>query len=304
MTAPAFTLREESITLPQGAWTGGKRTLVYWGEKVAMGFTQGRFSNYLFPVFSPAGYAVTSESPADHPHHHSIWIGADHVNLHMPAPAGVEVYSYNFYVNDTFQGRAPGRIEEVSIVADGDADAGNGLMIVQDLLWRGPQEWGAPEGRAILHERRTTHICHLASHSAFQIDISCALKPDAHEVTIGPTRHAWFNARVGPGMSKLQGGQIRYRASDSAQAQQETAVWTSYSGTVGGGSRAGIALAPRLPVETASWYTSDWGVMTANPCRDRAITVRPGEAPAQLRARYLVFDGSLDDDALDTLLTV
>ena len=300
MTAPAFTLREESIALPQGAWAGGKRTLVYWGEQVALGFTQGRFSNYLFPVFSPAGFAVTSEGPADHPHHHSIWIGADHVNLHMPAPAGTEVYSYNFYVNDTFQGRAPGRIEEVCIDADGD---GNGLTIRQELLWRGPQEWGAPAGRAILHEQRTTRICHLASHSAFQIDIRCALEPDAHAVTIGPTRHAFFNARVGPGMSRLHGGQIRYRASDGALPQQETAVWTSYCGPVGGGCRAGIALAPRLPVDTPSWYVSDWGVMTANPCRDRAITVRPGEAPAQLGARFLVFDGSLNDDALDALLT-
>jgi len=302
MTAPAFTLREESIALPQGAWAGGKRTLVYWGKQVAMGLTQGRFSNYLFPVFSPAGFAVTSESPADHPHHHSIWIGADHVNLHMPAPAGIEVYSYNFYVNDTFQGRAPGRIEEVAIDADGDGD-GNGLTIAQELLWRGPQEWGAPEGRVILHERRTTHIRHLASHSAFQIDIRCALQPVVHAVTIGPTRHAGFNARVGPGMSRLHGGQISYRASDSAQPQQESAIWTSYCGPVGGGHRSGIALAPRMPVETPSWYVSDWGVMTANPCRDRAITVCPGEAPAQLGARFLVFDGSLNDDALDALLT-
>ena len=84
--------------------------MLMWGDKPVFGLTPGAFRNYLYPVFTPAGFAVTSESPADHPHHHSIWVGADHVNVHVPALHGTEVYSYNFYVNDVFQGRAPGRI--------------------------------------------------------------------------------------------------------------------------------------------------------------------------------------------------
>jgi len=138
-----FGLRHEDIELPQGAWAAGERTLVCWQGKPVLGLTQGAFRPYLFPVHTPAGFAVTSESPADHPHHHSIWVGADHVNLHVPAAHRTEVYSYNFYVNDVFQGRAPGRILQDQ--CDGQAQ-GDGMRVEQTLQWRGPREWGAPEG--------------------------------------------------------------------------------------------------------------------------------------------------------------
>jgi hypothetical protein len=30
------------------------------------------------------GFTITTESPADHPHHNSLWIGTDHLHVHMP----------------------------------------------------------------------------------------------------------------------------------------------------------------------------------------------------------------------------
>ena len=66
-----------------------------------------RYRPYLFPLYTPAGFAVTSESPADHPHHNSFWIASDHLHCWMPAADGRrEEYTYNFYLDETFQGRA------------------------------------------------------------------------------------------------------------------------------------------------------------------------------------------------------
>ena len=86
-----FTLRSEDIDLPLGASAASTRMLVMWNDRPVFGLTQGAFRTYLFPVHSPAGFALTSESPSDHPHHHSIWVGADHVNLHVPAEHRTEV---------------------------------------------------------------------------------------------------------------------------------------------------------------------------------------------------------------------
>ena len=79
-----------------------------------LALSQGKHRNYVYPLFTPQGFAVTSEHPADHPHHNSFWIAADHVYCRMPVThgKGYEDYTYNLYLNETFQGRAAGRIVE------------------------------------------------------------------------------------------------------------------------------------------------------------------------------------------------
>ena len=75
----------------------------------------------------------------------------------MPVAAGgYEDYTYNFYVDETFQGRAPGQIVETDIRADLIRD--NILRVTQSLEWRGPIEWAAPAGRIAAREIRTTLI--------------------------------------------------------------------------------------------------------------------------------------------------
>ena len=108
---------------------------------MVLGLTQGDLRSYVFPLFTPAGHLVTSEAPADHPHHQSVWIGADHVHALVPASEGrVEEYTYNFYINDVFQGRAPGRIAE----RESSFEERDGAAIIRQALdWRGPVEWGA-----------------------------------------------------------------------------------------------------------------------------------------------------------------
>ena len=291
-----FGLRHEDIELPQGAWAAGERSLVCWQGKPVLGLTQGAYRPYLFPVYTPAGFAVTSESPADHPHHHSIWVGADHVNLHVPAAHRTEVYSYNFYVNDVFQGRAPGRILQDQ--SDGQAD-GEGMQLTQQLQWRGPREWGAPEGRHVLTETRCTRVRHLPRHQAFQLEISSSLSAPTHPVSIGPTRHAWFNARVCASMSPIHGGESRF---SQATAGSPPPDWYACTGPVGGGHVATLAIAPWQASAANDWYVSPWGVMTANPCLDKALHIEPGGAPLNLGARFLVCDGNPSDDHITQAL--
>jgi hypothetical protein len=284
-----FALRSEDIDLPLGASAASTRMLVMWNDRPVFGLTQGAFRTYLFPVYSPAGFALTSESPSDHPHHHSIWVGADHVNLHVPAEHRTEVYSYNFYVNDVFQGRAPGRIVQTQLQAQEDGDA---MLLTQRLQWLGPREWGAPEGRHVLDETRLTRVRHMADCRAFQLTIRSELSAVGHPVSIGPTRHAWFNARIGPGMAPLHGGQIR---SAPASAPQAAPAWQVSTGAVGGGHVAGVALSACMGTGRPDWYVSPWGVMTANPCLHQALRVEPGGQPLNLSCRMLAFDGTLDD---------
>jgi len=288
-----FGLRHEDIELPQGAWAAGERTLVCWQGQPVLGLTQGAFRPYLFPVHTPAGFAVTSESPADHPHHHSLWVGADHVNLHVPAAHRTEVYGYNFYVNDVFQGRSPGRILQDQFEGQEEFD---GLRVTQQLQWRGPREWGAPEGRHVMSETRLTRVRHLPQHQAFQLEITSTLSAASHPVSIGPTRHAWFNARVCASMSPLHGGVSRCA---SAQSNHGQPAWYACTGPVGGGHVATLAIAPWPQASDNDWYISPWGVMTANPCLDKALHLEPGGAPLKLGGQFLVCDGQPSDDQIN-----
>ena len=181
------------MALPKGAWAQSHRLNVRWRGKDLAALSQGAFRAYLFPVYTPAGFAVTSESPLDHPHHNSLWIGADHVNCYLPFASGAfEEANYNFYVNDIFQGRAPGRILGVEVEAEEMAD--DHLRLVQTLHWQGPIEWGAPERRTLAVETRTIDI--RPGEVANLFDVRSQLRAAEWDLRIGPTRHAYFGLRL------------------------------------------------------------------------------------------------------------
>src|SRR5262249_15022349 len=169
---PPYTLTDDVIALPTGAWAAThRRTLRHRGQPV-LALSQGKHRAYVYPLFTPTGFAVTSEHPADHPHHNSFWIAADHLYCRMPVThgKGYEDYTYNLYLDETFQGRAPGRIVETSCRGEPD---GTGFRIVQTLEWRGPVEWAAPTGRLAARETRTLRIA--AQEQAHVIDIESRL---------------------------------------------------------------------------------------------------------------------------------
>ena len=282
-----FDFETAAIELPGGAFAGGHRRLLSWRGRLLLGLTQGPFRPYLFPVASPAGHLVVAERPPDHPHHSGLWIAADHVSAHLPAgAAGPEIYSYNFYVDDVFQGRAPGRM--VARETRGEATSANRFQISQSVDWIGPSEWGAPEGRLVARESRVHEI--RPGEEYHLIDVVSTFQPAQWPLTLGPTRHAYFNARAAESMRLDRGGRMRDaagREGGEAITEASAARWVRVEGPLGAGARAGLALIPGAGSEV-DWFAADWGVVTAQPWRSRSRHLRLGDRLVQ-RARYVAW---------------
>jgi Family of unknown function (DUF6807) len=291
--AGGFTFSDDPIALPRGAWAGTERRVLRLDGQPVLALSQGRQRAYAFPLYTPKGFAVTSEAPADHPHHNSLWIASDHVHCMMPAADNrFEEYTYNFYVNDTFQGRAPGRI--VMTDAKGEATGPDRYRLSQSLEWRGPVEWAAPEGRVAATETRLLDIG--VEAGLYVIDVTSRLAAAEWDLHIGPTRHSYFNVRVAESMAVTSGGRViddRRREGGAAITGSE-AKWIDYSGPVGGGHWAGVAVCPN-PADHAdiTWFVTDWGVVTVGPFRQTHREIPRGEAMV-LRYRVLVHDGDIE----------
>ena len=73
------------------------------------------------------------------------------------------------------------------------------------------------------------------------------------------------------------------------------ARWVDFSGPVGGGQVAGVAVFPDpRDHKDMSWFVADWGVVTVGPFRLKGVLVRCGE---ELKARYRVLAHDGDADA-------
>jgi hypothetical protein len=301
MTVPDHSFEAEDIDLPKGAWARTHRRRLFLDGRPVLGLTQGQHRAYVFPLYTPAGFLVTSERPADHPHHASLWIGSDHVHAQVPAVGGsVEEYTYNFYVDEVFQGRAPGRIVQTSVAG---AMSGDGrFVITQRLDWRGPAEWGAEEGRLVATEERAFSVS--SSERRHRIDVVSVLRPGAFPLRLGPTRHAWFNVRVADSLIVANGG----RLSDDRGREGGTALcgegsrWVDFTGPVGGGRRAGVTVVP-YPVagRTPFWFAADWGVVSVGHFRSVSLPLDPGEAYTS-RYTVLVHDDEADRDEAEAIL--
>lgn len=283
-----FVLKPADIALPRGAFAGGGRDVLWYGNQPICAFTRGKYRPCLHPVWTPAGHVVTAEQPADHPHHRGIWCASDHVGLLMEGPDGIERYDYCFYVDDIFQGRAPGRIEQTGLhIAE---QSQNMAVIEQELAWIGPPEWGAVSGRHVLCERRWTAITR--TDEALILDISCEVSPAGDvAVTLGPTRHAWFNARVADSIAidpaSAPSSETGARGADNIASRDTARV--DYSGTVGGKAQAGVTVIP-TQAKGSAWFVADWGVITVGNLRDRAQEIEPG-SHVRFSCRIVAHDG-------------
>ena len=293
MAAPGFTLEDDALALPPGAIARTNRRYLRRGANTVFGLTQGRMRPYLYPLLTPAGHLVSSESPADHPHHNSLWIAADHVNALVPTTPGKhEEYTYNFYVDETFQGRAAGTlIAGPAELVSTDADR---ATIRQQVEWRGPVEWGAPAGRMIARETREVVVS--TSPRAWIVDVVSELAAAQWDLSLGPTRHAYFNVRVSDAMAVALGGHVRDDRGRSGGEAIGTlgATWVAFEGPVGGDRMAGIAVIPD-PADTAdlSWFVADWGVVSVGTFRLAARRISRG-AMLRTRCRFVVYDGHAD----------
>ncbi|QDZ00625.1 hypothetical protein FQ775_09655 [Nitratireductor mangrovi] len=296
---PEFTFRSDEIALPRGAWAKAHRMRLRHGDASVLAVTQGAFRSYLHPLSTPAGFCVTSESPSDHPHHCGAWIASDHVHAMVPAAnAQVEEYTYNFYVDEVFQGRSPGRI--VGIVKEAGA-ADDGYRIVQTLEWHGPTEWAAPAGRLVAREVRTITVDCGARRN--RIDMTSRLSCGEFALKLGPTRHAWFNVRVADSMIVQNGGAVTddRGLSGGVAVSGAGARWVDFTGPVGGGAIAGVCVVPhRLPGRVPFWFVADWGVVTVGPFRDVGLSLEPEET-FESSYTLLVHDGPPDRDEIELI---
>lgn len=294
----AFIVRQEEVDLPRGAWTGTHRIGVFWQGKRLFSISQGPYRSYLFPLFTPKGFPLTSESPADHPHHNSIWIGCDRVRCRFPfSDSEIEEGTYNFYVNNTFQGRAPGQIR--TIAHDHEEITPGHLRITQRLVWQGPQEWAAPEGRVLIEETRTLDI--RPGERVNLIDIRSRLCATEWPLELGPTRHALFGVRMTEALTARHGAILRdpeHQGTESVNGQ--ISDWLDYSGTLGSDVRAGVALFPHPSAAGYPWHVTDWGVLNVNPLAEKACSLHPG-GEREFGLRIVAHDGEAGEAGIAQL---
>ena len=301
-----FQVEVEELSLPESATPRFRRVQVRWKGKPIADLTQGIFRAYLYPVYSPAGVSLTSESPVDHPHHNSVTVSADVFFVKLPplVPAIstlTEEATYNFYVNNIFQGRAPGRIVAVGI--DSGEVSEDHLQVVQSIQWQGPEEWGAPQplGRRILaEETRTIDI--FPGDIANVIDIRSQLRPTEWDITIGPTRHAYYTIRLADQLRPNNGG----KSVDSVgrvggkAISNNIADWVDMSGSASHGRSAGVTVVPHASSAGFPWYCSDWGTINVNPfSKKRGDLNRGGEL--DLGIRILAHDGDAKEAGVPEL---
>ena len=291
-----FQVDAEDIQFRMEAMPRWRCDKIRWKGRAIAHLTQGVFRAYLFPVYSPSGVSLTTESPVDHPHHNSMTISADVFFVKFPPLATFlstvpEEATYNFYMNYIYQGRAPGRIWVTGTESD-EISEGH-LRTVQSLEWQGPEEWGVLHGatrRVLAEETRTIDI--YPGEIANVIDIRSQLRPTEWDVTIGPTRHAYFTVRLEDRLRPINGGRVvdsegRVGASEITG---NIADWVDMSGPAPHNQKAGITVIPHPSAGRTPWYCSDYGTITVDPFLTTKGVLNRGEE-LDLGFRVLAHDG-------------
>ncbi len=303
-----FDVQDEVVDLPRGAFHKTPRTYVSFDGRPVLGLSQNDNRAYLFPVCTPAGVAVTSESPTDHPHHNSVWIGADHVTALLPFGSDnesrFEEATYSFYINQTFQGRAAGRIVARSL--EHHSNDKHHLQLLQSLEWIGPPEWGAPDGRTVAREQRTTSLRFVDGETdgqaAFLIDVVSTLSPTEWSLKIGPTRHAFFGIRLVEPLRPALGGQLAGPGGPTSVADVvgNSGPWVQASADVVAGHTAGIVVVRDQQTRELPWSLYEWGTIDVNPLVSRTHELAQDDS-LTCRLKLIVHDGQYSTEQIDHL---
>jgi hypothetical protein len=294
-----FAVEPDRVDLPPGATAGAPRTWVKWRGRAITALSENAYRAYLYPVFTPSGVSVTAESPIDHPHHNSVTVGTDHFDcLFVYDGDRIERGTYNFYVNDTFQGRTPGRIAPVSLESNEVSD--NHLRSVQHLEWQGPIEWGAPDRRVLARETRTIDI--RPGETSNVIDIHCRLEPTDWDIVVGPTRHAYFTVRMADGLRVVDGGTIIDAGGHSTMKDinNHFAEWVDLTANGPHGHKVGVTIVPRPSRLPTAWYAHEWGSVAVNPFLTGERSLSKGDHLV-LGISLIVHDGPLDHTSISTV---
>ena len=291
-----FSVEPDRVDLPSGATAGARRTWIKRDGRPIAALSQNAYRAYIYPLFTPSGVSVTAESPIDHPHHNSVTVGADHFDcLFVYDGYRTERGTYNFYVNETFQGRATGSIAAVSVDADETSD--DTLRIIQSLEWRGPIEWGAQDRRVLARETRTIDV-HTSEESNI-LNIRSRLEPTEWDILIGPTRHAYFTVRMADGLRVVDGGKIVDADGRSTvdEINANSASWVDMSAIGPHGHEVGVTVVSHPSPLPVSWYAHEWGSVALNPFLHEERSIQCGKA-LDLSVTVVAHDAPLSHDLI------
>lgn len=247
---------------------------------------------HLYPVFGPAGAAVTRHFPMrddipgekhDHPHHKSIFFTHGDVN-------GVDNWS-----EATGHGRTRhqtfARLQGGPVFGD---------------LWA-DNVWVDAEEEPLLRQETRLRIYALPDHVRM-FDADVVFTADRGDVVFGDTKEGGLLAvRVASSMDASGAGTIETGTGATGEAESwgQPAPWCHYSGPVqteSGPIIAGIGVLdhPSNPRHPTHWHVRNYGLMTANPFglsyyykgegRDGSLRIASG-GTVTFRYRVLIHEG-------------
>ena len=294
-----FSVLADPDASPYETTSHSRRLKVSWRDRTIVALSQGVYRAYIYPVFTPAGMPVTAEAPVDHPHHQSITVGTDRFDLYPSDPS--DEYpraNYNFYMDETYQGRAPGRILSKSV--DSSEVTENHLRLVQTLHWHGPPDWADADGFILAEETRTIDV--YPGNVANIIDIRSRLTPTERDMLVGGSVHGYFVIRMADGLRPVDGGTLIDSEGrvGGAKIRGQLADWVDCSGKAVHGKQAGMAVFPHPLARNIPWHLSDWGFIMVNSFQIQAKRVNRGDA-AEVAVRIVVHDGDVNEAGVANL---
>lgn len=198
---------------------------------------------YLHPVYGPGGEPITWNSPKDHPHHHSIWIGYGAINK----------------IDFWGEGRGSGRIVHKLF-----------KKILEGPVFAHFEEvnfWVGPDGVKVLEEDRGVRIYNLPSNGRI-IDLKIVFKASEGDIVLQDTKEGGpLAVRVADFMDVDHGGRIQNSEGgvNEAQTWGRKAEWCDYSGFIRGVWR-GIAIfnSPKNFRHPTYWHVRNYGLFCPN----------------------------------------
>lgn len=233
----------------------------------------------LSPVFAPDGKPITTDEPADHRHHHGVWLGYDRVNKH------------NFWTEGRRRGNNLRHERFVEVFDE-----------VQYPGFVARTRWDA-RGTAVMYDQRTFRF-RLLENGDYLIDVAVTLATDSGTVTIGQTKEAGLPAvRVADEIRVTAGGKIVNSEGgvNERGTMRKRACWLDYCGKREDGSWVGIAyfVHPDNRDYPPYWFVRDWGWFAPNyTLWGEPITITP-DKPFTVRSRLLVHRGDTDDARIE-----
>jgi hypothetical protein len=221
---------------------------------------------WFYPMYALPGQEITEPGPKDHIHHRSAWFCHGDV-----IPEGLDYKKRKGVEGVDFWSEGKGHGKIVCVRVDKpkiEKDHGSIVTV---------NEWRTAEGQKVLDEVRTIHFYHLGPNAnliVLDIDLDASVAP----LTFGDTKEGSMGIRIRDSVrvDRKKGGRLTNAEGKVNQGKGFNedrkgcwglvSGWCDYSGPVGEGKTAGLAIFadPTNSVDSA-WHARDYGLLAANP---------------------------------------